>query len=65
LRHSFAVNALKDAKARGISPLQTLPVLATYMGHCHYTYTTKYLKVIDADQRNALARFAASRKKGL
>ena len=65
LRHSFAVNTLKNAKARGISPLQTLPVLAAYMGHCHYTYTTKYLKVVDADQRNGLARFVASHKQGI
>lgn len=65
LRHSFAVNTLKDAKARGISPLQTLPVLAAYMGHCHYTYTSKYLKVIDADHRNGLAQFIASHKQGL
>jgi site-specific recombinase XerD len=65
LRHSFAVNTLKNAKARGISPLQALPVLATYMGHCHYTYTTKYLKVIDADHRNGLVRFTASHKKRL
>ena len=65
LRHSFAVNTLKNAKARGISPLKTLPALATYMGHCHYTYTTKYLKVVDADHRNRLARLAASHKKRL
>jgi site-specific recombinase XerD len=62
LRHSFAANTLKNAKARGISPLQTLPVLATYMGHCHYTYTTKYLKLMDADHRNGLARFACLHK---
>jgi hypothetical protein len=30
------------------------------MGHSHYTYTAVYLKVLDADNRNAL--FALARK---
>lgn len=65
LRHAFAINTLKTTKARGISPLHTLPVLATYMGHCHYTYTIKYLKVIDADHRHGLARFNALHKQDI
>ncbi len=65
LRHSFAINTLKTTKARGISPLHTLPVLATYMGHCHYTYTSKYLKVVDADHRHGLARFNALHKQDI
>ena len=62
LRHSFAINILKSVKARGLSPQLALPVLAAYMGHRHYTYTVKYLKVADADQRRGLARFAAMHK---
>ncbi len=65
LRHCFAVNTLKSTKARGISPLRTLPVLATYMGHCHYTYTAKYLKLIDAEHRRGLARFTVSHKQDI
>ena len=62
LRHSFAINTLKSVKARGISPQQALPVLAAYMGHRHYTYTAKYLKVLDAEHRHRLAHFTASHK---
>ena len=62
LRHSFAINTLKSVKARGISPQQALPVLAAYMGHRHYTYTAKYLKLLDADHRHGLAHFTASHK---
>lgn len=56
LRHSFAVNTLKDVSARGKSPQNALPVLAVYMGHSEYKYTIKYLKVIDADQRHSLLK---------
>lgn len=62
LRHCFAVNTLNQVNARGISPQEALPVLATYMGHRHYTYTTKYLKVLRATHRHRLAQFNASRK---
>jgi len=44
LRHSFAVNTLKRVQARGRSPQNALPVLATYMGHSEYKHTVKYLK---------------------
>ena len=62
LRHAFAVNTLNQVKARGISPQEALPVLATYMGHQHYTYTAKYLKVLGATHRHRLAQFNASHK---
>uniref|UniRef100_UPI002615C6F7 tyrosine-type recombinase/integrase n=1 Tax=Desulfobacula sp. TaxID=2593537 RepID=UPI002615C6F7 len=42
LRHSFAVNTLKRIKQQGKSPQNALPVLAVYMGHSEYKYTTKY-----------------------
>ena len=62
LRHSFAVNTLKRVKERGDCPQHALPVLATYMGHRVYQYTAKYLKFIDAEQRQGLFDFAISRK---
>ena len=57
LRHSFAVNTLKNASERGKNPENVLPVLSAYMGHTEYKYTTLYLKVIDAEHRNAWVDF--------
>ncbi|NOR26031.1 MAG: tyrosine-type recombinase/integrase [Desulforhopalus sp.] len=58
LRHSFAVNILKCVKEKGGCPQNALPVLAIYMGHSEYKHTVKYLKVLDAKQRQGLANFA-------
>jgi len=60
LRHSFAVNTLKRIKLQGKSPQNALPVLATYMGHSEYRYTTKYLKVLDAENRRQMLDFSMS-----
>jgi integrase len=54
LRHSFAVNTLLNIKERGQSPQHALPVLATYMGHTLYKYTSVYLRVMDAMSRKNL-----------
>lgn len=62
LRHSFAVNTLKQVKERGDCPQHALPVLAAYMGHRVFQYTAKYLKFIDAEQRQGLYDFATSQK---
>ncbi len=62
LRHSFAVNTLLKIKARKGSPQHALPVLATYMGHVEYRYTTNYLRMIDADQRQRLFDFVQKRE---
>ena len=62
LRHSFAVNTLKQVKERGDCPQHALPVLAAYMGHRVFQYTAKYLKFIDAEQRQGLYDFAISQK---
>jgi site-specific recombinase XerD len=62
LRHSFAVNTLKKVQARGRSPQNALPVLATYMGHCEYRYTVKYLKMIDAEKRKQFLDFSVQQK---
>ena len=60
LRHGFAINTLNQIKARGKSPQQALPVLATYMGHRKYQYTAAYLKVKDAKDIPGLIAFTKS-----
>ena len=60
LRHSFAVNTLKEIKERGESTQHALPVLAAYMGHTEFKYTIVYLKFLDAEQRQGLVEFAIS-----
>jgi integrase/recombinase XerD len=62
LRHSFAVNTLKRVQARGRSPQNALPVLATYMGHSEYKHTLKYLKMIDAKKRKQFLDFSLEQK---
>ena len=62
LRHSFAINTLNAVKHRGDCPQNALPVLAAYMGHTEYRYTTEYLKALDALQREQLFHFANSLK---
>mgnify|MGYP001033705820 CR=1 FL=1 len=57
LRHSFAVNTLIKIKERGQSPQHALPVLAAYMGHSEYKYTSVYLRVADAASRKNLVDF--------
>ena len=58
LRHSFAVATLLRIKQRGDSAQNALPVLAAYMGHCQYKYTSVYLKVTDALSRKQLVDFS-------
>jgi len=63
LRHSFAVNTLKRVKQRGRSPENALPIIAAYMGHSEYKHTVKYLKMIDADQRQGLLEFVLTKNR--
>ena len=58
LRHSFAVNTLIRIKERGGFVRHALPILATYMGHSHYMYTSVYLRVMDALSRKQLVDFS-------
>ena len=58
LRHSFAVNTLLKIKERGGDPQHALPILAAYMGHSEYKYTSVYLKVTDAMSRKNLVDFS-------
>lgn len=60
-RHAFAVNTLKRIKQQGKSPQNALPVLAAYMGHSEYKYTTKYLRVLDAEHRRQMLDFSILR----
>jgi integrase len=62
LRHSFAVNTLIKIKERGQSTQRALPVLAAYMGHAEYKYTSVYLRVADAQSRNKLIDFSLWQK---
>ena len=58
LRHSFAVNTLLKINERGGDPQHALPILAAYMGHSEYKYTSVYLKVTDAMSRKNLVDFS-------
>jgi integrase/recombinase XerD len=58
LRHSFAVYTLLKIKERGGAPQNALPLLATYMGHSEYKYTSVYLRVTDALSRKQLVDFS-------
>jgi hypothetical protein len=57
------VNTLLKVKARNGSPQNALPVLSVYMGHRIYKHTVKYLKMIDAGQRQGLLDFARTVKR--
>ncbi len=65
LRHSFAVNTLNNIKKRGGDPQKGLPVLSAYMGHRKYSYTSLYLRMIDAKQHNNLVDFTLSHREEL
>jgi len=65
LRHAFAVNTLNSIKERGGDPQKGLPVLSTYMGHRKYSYTSLYLRMIDAKQHNNLVDFTLSHREEL
>jgi len=57
LRHSFAINTLRNTIERKGSARDALPVLATYLGHSNYICTSVYLKIADAESRNNLYDF--------
>ncbi len=58
LRHGFAVNTLLKIRETGGNPQHALPVLAAYMGHSEYKYTSVYLRVTDALSRKNLVDFS-------
>ena len=63
LRHSFAINTLRGVIERGKSAQEALPVLAAYMGHSEYKYTSVYLRVADAKMRKNLIDFSLWQKR--
>ena len=63
LRHGFAVNTLLKIKERRGNPQHALPVLAAYMGHSEYKYTSVYLRVTDAISRKNLVDFSLWQEK--
>lgn len=65
LRHSFAINTLRQIRERGQSAQAALPVLATFMGHRKYRYTALYLKVLDAEKRRHLVDFSIKAQKDI
>jgi integrase len=62
LRHSFAVTTLNNIRKRGGDPQKGLPVLSAYMGHRKYSYTSLYLRMLDAEQHNNLVDFTISHR---
>jgi integrase len=62
LRHSFAINTLKEIHDRGDSSQDALPVLAAYLGHSTYFCSSVYLKIADAKSRNDLYDFTIWQK---
>ena len=63
LRHSFAVYTLLKIRERGGNPQHALPILAAYMGHSEYKYTSVYLRVTDAISRKNLVDFSLWQEK--
>lgn len=47
LRHTFAVNRLRQWYANGEDVQKMLPALSTYMGHKHLSHTSVYLSMTD------------------
>jgi hypothetical protein len=52
------VNTLLKIRERGGNPQHALPILAAYMGHSEYKYTSVYLRVTDAISRKNLVDFS-------
>jgi hypothetical protein len=50
-------------KERGQSTQNALPVLAAYMGHSEYKYSSVYLRVADAQSRQNLVDFSLWQKR--
>ncbi len=57
LRHSFAINTLRNIIERGDSAQDALHVLAAYLGHRNYLCSSVYLKIADAQSRRNLYEF--------
>ena len=57
IRHTFAVRRLIQWYRDGKDVQAMLPMLATYMGHVHYTYTSHYVTAVPELMELAAQRF--------
>jgi integrase/recombinase XerD len=57
IRHSFAVNTLRQCYIRGQDAQAMLPVLSTYMGHVSVVSTHHYLSFVEEIRSEASERF--------
>ncbi len=52
LRHTFAVNALKQMQIKGFDLYTSLPILSVYLGHKNIVETEYYLRLIQSEAEN-------------
>lgn len=52
LRHTFAVNSLKQMIDKGFDLYTSLPILSVYLGHKNITETEYYLRLIEKEAEN-------------
>jgi integrase len=57
IRHSFAINTLRQCYTRGHDAQGMLPVLSTYMGHVSVASTHHYLSFVEEIRSEASERF--------
>ena len=57
LRHSFAVNALRQCYIRGQDVQAMLPILSTYLGHVSIASTHHYLSFVEEIRTETCERF--------
>jgi site-specific recombinase XerD len=57
IRHSFAINTLRQCYTRGHDAQGMLPVLSTYMGHVSVASTHHYLPFVEEIRSEASERF--------
>ena len=56
LRHTFAVNSLKQFEHRGCDLNNVLPILMKYMGHASISATEKYLQLVSENYDDVLKK---------
>jgi integrase len=56
LRHSMAVEVLRQCYGTGANPERRLPALSTYLGHTHLNYTYWYLHQNPSLMKQAVTR---------
>jgi len=52
LRHTFAINALKQMEDKGFDLYTSLPILSVYLGHKTITETEYYLRLVEKEENN-------------